>query len=184
MIETLVGQPYGHDLDVEITRYFLVCLDLRAKTVAGPQPGATAIDQAVSGTFETDAFVEIEEVIAIFAKPVFEIRLFRPPFMRHEMACDRFIAVDDAGIGRKHHVRQVRLWLDGRDLRELADRVAQLFPLLPGTVEAQRLVLAGHPRVDHVVDREKVGRTHQYLVFRHCIDTPLSGSALFRVFLL
>ena len=56
--------------------------------------------------------------------------------MRHEVAGDRLVAVDDAGIRREHHVRQFGLGLDRDDLGVLGNRVAQVRPLLLGELEA------------------------------------------------
>ena len=67
-------------------------------------------------TLETDLVVEFMKIEAVVAKPLLEEWLFGPSFVRHEMAGDRLVAVDDAGIGSKHHVRQFRLRIDFKRL--------------------------------------------------------------------
>ena len=54
------------------------------------------------------------------------------------------------------------------DVGEFSHLVAQLVPLLLCPLEAQRLFVPCHPRVDDVFDREEIRRTHQYLVFAGC----------------
>ena len=104
VIEAFIRQAYRHHLDVEIAGDFFVCLDLGAKPVTGPYPGAAAIEQAVSRSFKPDLLVQSQQVVAVLTEPVLEEHLFRAPFMRHEMACNRLVAVDDTGVGGKHHV--------------------------------------------------------------------------------
>ncbi len=60
------------------------------------------------------------------------------------------------------------------DLRIAANRISEALPLLPGTIEIQGFFVAGHPRIDDILDRKIVGRTHQNLVCpaTHHASTP------------
>jgi len=55
--------------------------------------------------------------------------------------------------------------VDGNDVSEPGHNVVQLLPLILRILEAQRILMACHPRIDDVVDREMVRRAHQYFVF-------------------
>ena len=53
-------------------------------------------------------------------------------------------------------------------LGELGYRLAQCLPLLLGTIQAHRFLMACHPGVNHVVHVEEVWWTHKDLVVAHC----------------
>lgn len=136
VIEARVRQSDRHNLDIKEIPDFCVRLNLRAETVPGPQPGSTAIKQTVSSALESDLVIKIEQVEPVVPEPVLEVLLFRATFVRHEVARNRLVAVNGAGIRRENHVGQLGLRLNRNDVRKLTDLVAQSGPLLLGPLEA------------------------------------------------
>ena len=57
-------------------------------------------------------------------------------------------------------IGQSGLRRDHRNLGVHRKRTAKLGPPPFGHLQIQRVLLAGHPRIDHVVHSEVVGRTH------------------------
>ena len=111
------------------------------KTVAGPQPRTAAVPQAVARTLEADLVVEIQKFEAIVAKPGFEMLFLGAALHRHEVACNGLVAVDRPGVGRKHHVGQLRLRLDNFDVGVPAQPVAERLPLRLGAIQVQGIVV-------------------------------------------
>ena len=64
-----------------------------------------AFDDFAAGAFEADVVVERQQLESVVTKPLLEELLLRPAFVRHEVAGNRLVSVNDAGVGREHHVR-------------------------------------------------------------------------------
>src|SRR6476469_6852922 len=70
-------------------------------------------------------------------------------------------AIDDAGVGGEHEVRQIRVRLEHLDFcAGRSQRLYQAVPLFAGPVRVDRH-LPVHPRVDLVQHAEMIRRTHQ-----------------------
>src|SRR5210317_2323546 len=137
VIEARVCQSNRHDFYVEKPADLGMSLDFCPETISRPEPRTVTVEQAVTRTFKTDIVIEIQQVIAIFDEPLLEELLFGPPLMRHEMARYCLVAVNHARICREYHVRQFRLRLDRDNVGKFGDLVAQSFPLLFSTLDAQ-----------------------------------------------
>ena len=81
-----------------------MCLDLGAKAVARPEPGATPVVETIARTLETDLVVQCKKVEAVVGEPGLEMRLLGSAFERHEMTRDCLVTIDDTGICREDHV--------------------------------------------------------------------------------
>ena len=57
------------------------------------------------------------------------MRLLRTPFQRQKVARHGLVAVDDTGIRREHHIRQVRHGVHDHNVGYLGNDAAQLVPL-------------------------------------------------------
>ncbi len=168
VVETRVSQSDRDNFRVEERTDFLMRFDFGAEAIPCPQPGAATVDKTVARSFEADLFVKIEQFESVIDKPFLEMLFFRSALVRHEVTGDGLVTVNDTGIGSENHIRKFGLRIHHNDVGEFSHLVAQLVPLLLCPLEAQRLFVPRHPRVDDVFDREEIRRTHQYLVFAGC----------------
>ena len=133
---------------------------IAAVAVAEPQARCGAVEQRIAGAFEFD--VQRGHVEIAFGEPAGEMRLFARAFGVAEMAGHGAAAVDQAGIGGEHHVRQPGHLFDQCHLGRIGHQLAQGVPLARGALAVGPVAVAGHPGVDVVVHRKVGGRAHQH----------------------
>jgi hypothetical protein len=96
---------------------------IAAVAVAEPQARCGAVEQRIAGAFEFD--VQRGHVEIAFGEPAGEMRLFARAFGVAEMAGHGAAAVDQAGIGGEHHVRQAGHGVDQFHRGHVADQRVQ-----------------------------------------------------------
>ena len=86
-----------------------------------------------------------------------KMRFFGPSLRVQEAARHSDVTYDQAGIRGEYHVRATRLRRDFHDGGVRPKHLAQAVPLFGGTPLRGTMDVAGHPRIDDVIDAEKLG---------------------------
>jgi hypothetical protein len=89
------------------------------------------------------------------------VRLFSLAFAMMKAAERNDAVADEAGVGGEDHVGRSGLRLDEVDLSDSAERAVQLLPLLGCALARGAMDVAGHPRIDDVVDLIMLWRAHE-----------------------
>src|SRR5271163_2340963 len=132
-----------------------------AWAIADPEACAVGGEECVTFAFEWRGARRVEDGVASFMEPTAEVWLFALT-LRVEEAADGDGAVAlEAGVGGEDHVGGAGLGLDELDVGDGADGFVEAMPLLGCAIARGGVDVAGHPRVDHVVDVVELRGAHQ-----------------------
>jgi hypothetical protein len=161
VIKPAVHQAERNHLEVQPAREQRMRVELRARAVSSPEPAAIPVQQGIPGAFEWQVARQLANFETMFLEPCPKMSFLRLPFPVQKVAEDDRIADDDAGVGGEHHVGKTRLRRDEFNRGMRADRLHQFAPLSDSERRDCLVNVAFHPRIDDVIDREMVRRTHQ-----------------------
>src|SRR5918994_1707795 len=159
VVEPLVRQFEGKNFLLDDFRDLMMRGDIRADMVSG-KPRISTLQQ-IALALKAMLLRQMHDLKALMAKPLLEMCSLATSNIVAEVADDKLVLPDEAGIGRKDHVRQPELSLDQADIdgQPILEEPAQGIPLLLG-LHRVALVAPAHPRINFVLDTVIVGRAH------------------------
>src|SRR5919198_3569311 len=162
VVEPFVCQFEGENFLLDDFSDLLMSANVRAEVVSG-KPRISAFQQ-IAFSLKGNLLRQMGNLEPLMAKPLFEVCSLAAPNLVAEVADDKLVLPDEAGVGRKDHIRQPELRLDQANIdgQALLEEPAQRIPLLLGSCRITRVAPA-HPGINFVLNAVIVGRAHQEL---------------------
>lgn len=161
MVKTWIDEVKWHHLDVPDFAEVVVAGRCGAGAVACPEAGTIGGEEGVAFAFERGFAGDVEDGATGVLEPAAKVLLFGLALGMEEAAEGYDAVAGEASVGGEDHVGGAGLGLDEFDVGYFGEGFVESMPLLCGAFAGGGMDVAGHPRIDDVVDVVEPGRAHE-----------------------
>lgn len=152
MIKAWINQMQGADLGVPCVGDMTVALQAGAKAMGSPEVVASCIEEGVALTFKCGLARSLPEKEACGFKPAAKMFFLRLSLGMREAGESYDAVLHQRCMADENHIGQSLLGVDQANVGDALQLAMKLFPLSEGEIPCRAVKIAGHPRIDNVID--------------------------------